>query len=648
MHDKSLSALLQELISSHQWMVHRADKAPRRATDGKLAAYDDSANWCSYHEAVAVLAKPFLELTGIGFVLTRGNLHSCIDLDDAAKNPKATPELIAEINEVHAKIRARFDGITYGESSPSGTGRHIWGKGTSANRQWTKDGVKVCEIFGGPHYVTMTGNANGLAIADAQSLLDELVQALDTNYGKSVSESTEGSQDEFLALLGPANLTDEQVSAEVIRMQAPLWSDAPAEKDSEKNLALAKEIAVVSRDKEQTLRVYRTAPSTQRDKAQKNAPRTVFNAFVKLAQIKFDNDIPSYTWHAEWLRRTLVVSHTGRKQEQNTEQPAGKEWSIDDIKDPRDYGFPPAEWIIPGLLCEALYTLIVAPDGAGKSILALALARAISEGRPFLGHKVKARQVLYLDRENPHATIEDRFLWLGLKRGNPLLKYFGLHEPGQDVPWPNDPKLIEWVRANKPVIVFDSLVRYLPKGDDAPTADIVAFNKHITLLRGLGCTPIVLHHTGKGETTLEGRGSKDITAGCDFKLLIEKTRTEGELLRQIKIKRLRTRLPVKNGIPETCAIDIGAEGSFTIGVIAGTQKDLNSVHLKMQGILEQNPSCNSGKFEKLCEDVKIARKVARQFLKTGVEDGLISRVKSTAGAHNFTWIEAKAEIPWEQ
>jgi RecA-family ATPase len=69
-------------------------------------------------------------------------------------------------------------------------------------------------------------------------------------------------------------------------------------------------------------------------------------------------------------------------------------------------------YLVDELIMEGAITLWSGESGDGKSTLALALAAAVAQGRPFLGRTVIQRPVLYMDRENPIATVKDRVLRL--------------------------------------------------------------------------------------------------------------------------------------------------------------------------------------------------------------------------------------------
>ena len=68
---------------------------------------------------------------------------------------------------------------------------------------------------------------------------------------------------------------------------------------------------------------------------------------------------------------------------------------------------PPLTFLIDNLLAEDFLTLLVAPGGIGKSLIALYAAIAVGLGLPFLGLETRRRRVLYVDFELP-AVVQQR------------------------------------------------------------------------------------------------------------------------------------------------------------------------------------------------------------------------------------------------
>ncbi len=121
---------------------------------------------------------------------------------------------------------------------------------------------------------------------------------------------------------------------------------------------------------------------------------------------------------------------------------------------------PPRVWHVPGLLPDGCLTLLYGDAGSYKSYLALGLAVAKASGREFLGHKLKAGAVLYLDAE---LDVEEF-----LRRAYRVARGLGLERPPEGLHYARLPEslanpglsqaLEEVVRELSPSIsVLDSL-----------------------------------------------------------------------------------------------------------------------------------------------------------------------------------------------
>ncbi len=165
---------------------------------------------------------------------------------------------------------------------------------------------------------------------------------------------------------------------------------------------------------------------------------------------------------------------------------------------------PAPRIIVDGLLGEGV-TVLVAPAKAGKTWMALAAARAIATGRPWMGSEVEQGDVIYLDKQNGEAVLQDRMRQLLDGDNTPLDRLhfaydwprFGADESGLE-------RLGSALDANRTIstVVVDMLVdmRPLRKGQqdkDVYQSDYVllahlnrfALKRHTALL--------ILHHANK-------------------------------------------------------------------------------------------------------------------------------------------------------
>jgi hypothetical protein len=180
--------------------------------------------------------------------------------------------------------------------------------------------------------------------------------------------------------------------------------------------------------------------------------------------------------------------------------------------------------VIDGVLQEGT-CFIGANPGHGKTLVALAFAKAICLGEPLFGlpeYKVsKPRNVIYLIPESGDRAFrkrgeafrlpqDDRFIARTISSGGPLAL--------------SDPALMEAVRQLTPVVILDTASRFLQSNDENSAAQNRLLVNDVIALRAAGAVAvIILHHAKKSTTekretmTLENmlRGTSDFGAMCD-------------------------------------------------------------------------------------------------------------------------------------
>jgi hypothetical protein len=185
----------------------------------------------------------------------------------------------------------------------------------------------------------------------------------------------------------------------------------------------------------------------------------------------------------------------------------------------------PIDMVIEGALQEGT-CFIGANPGDGKTLVALAFAKAISTGTPLFGlpqHAVKkSRTVIYLIPESgDHAfrrrcesfripDDKEKFMARTVSAGVPLEL--------------NDPYLMQAVRETKAVVILDTASRFMKSMDENSAAqNRQLVNDVVTLLAAGAVCVILIHHatksakTNQERMTLENmlRGTGDFGAMCD-------------------------------------------------------------------------------------------------------------------------------------
>jgi hypothetical protein len=194
---------------------------------------------------------------------------------------------------------------------------------------------------------------------------------------------------------------------------------------------------------------------------------------------------------------------------------------------------------------------IGATTGQGKTWLAGALSKALTQGRNFLG-TFKVREivpVLYLVPEMNGRAFRRRCERFGIKG-----QLFRCMTISDGVPCDlSDPALLAAVRELKPVIILDTAIRFSTGGDENSASDVSQnLAKAIFALIYAGARAVIcLHHRSKDsarseEMTVENvlRGSGDLAAIADAVWGMQYDRGDGSAAYLKESKRL-VRLSVR-------------------------------------------------------------------------------------------------------
>lgn len=181
------------------------------------------------------------------------------------------------------------------------------------------------------------------------------------------------------------------------------------------------------------------------------------------------------------------------------------------------------EWRVEGMIAQGSITMICAESGTGKTWLGYYLAGCVANCIPVLGHSVIGCKVLYLDGENPLYVAKQRLKDLGFSDSPNLTMWGGWN--AAPPPGPNDPLVIEFAREHKGLIVYDSLIEF-HSGSEQSSTETRTFMRRFRHLANFGASVVVLHHSGKAETSKLYRGSSDIKAAVDTAYALTRTGQE--------------------------------------------------------------------------------------------------------------------------
>jgi archaellum biogenesis ATPase FlaH len=136
-------------------------------------------------------------------------------------------------------------------------------------------------------------------------------------------------------------------------------------------------------------------------------------------------------------------------------------------------------------------------EKSGKSILMAYICKCIRNGvKVFHKFAVVQTPVVYLDMENNKAEITNNTA--PFRRLGPELIRFKTRETG--VPKLDDPCFLAFCEKFRPVIVLDSLTKFLENADPFHPKDMSDLFDKLLDLCAVGATVIVIHHSTKADT----------------------------------------------------------------------------------------------------------------------------------------------------
>lgn len=337
------------------------------------------------------------------------------------------------------------------------------------------------------------------------------------------------------------------------------------------------------------------------------------------APLPQDEPIPDYIRQSvgDWIAAT-TAGNAGPQEP----------FRVEDIKSPFAYESKPIAFVIPNLVAPGCITMLTGDSGCGKTTLVTKLAAAISEGRSFPdGSPMQPRPVLYLDGENTLPVVQERLRRLRINP-NSRFKYWGLHVTG-DLAALEDAAIQSWVVKSepKPVIFIDSKIDYF-KGKENDSDDSKDFFRPLRKWTAQGAAVVVLHHTGKGETTKVYRGASDTKAQLDIGYVM--TNAGDMRLTNLSLKAFKARITVSEKLDF-----VYSNGEF---IPQDARQASDSI---LNQILRDNPGINRSEFKVAAKEKRIGRNEADNFLDTGIGMG---RVLTRPGEKNAQHLFLKEAV----
>lgn len=185
----------------------------------------------------------------------------------------------------------------------------------------------------------------------------------------------------------------------------------------------------------------------------------------------------------------------------------------------------PMEWVIKGWIPKQSISMIYGESGVGKSFIALDMACSIASGKPWQNVKTSQGTVVYMAGEGNYGIRQRIASWCK-KNGIKDLDNLLVSNKPIDLDAPNGAlKVIEAIRELCPnsvgILYIDTLNNHMSGDENSARDTRTMINNCKIIAAALGCTVVLLHHTGLNDASkFRARGSSAWKGSLDSSLLI--------------------------------------------------------------------------------------------------------------------------------
>ncbi len=463
----------QELRNRAQWCLAGDDKRPLQLNKTNASTIDPRT-WSTFD---AVYAKALEYGLGMGYVLSKLDPFTCIDLDIKANSSDEHK------NRVH-KIVNEFASFT--ERSVSGNGYHIWLKG-NVEQGRKKDGV---EVYSSERFIVCTGSIEkNLPIENRQPLLASLYYQLSPEEEEvelPPDQPEVQSDDEILQKAWSSENKDK-----FINHWNANWEKIGHQDHSTADISLLQMLAFYTPNNKQLKRLFLLSELGKRDKAKRAdyLQRTIHR--VRLNEAKEDRENRKAIEHGKQNAEAIIRNWKAKRS------------SRIKVYSPQELAKRPSlKWLVKGILPESGLVSIYGAPSAGKSFLVLDLLAHVAAGDYWFGQKTKVCNVAYVAFEGMGGIPQRAQAFT--KHYRPLKSIKFVEAPAINLLEDNDRKdfvavLKEHLLTNG-VICLDTLAASAPGMDENSSEGMGKLIGEVTKIQQeVGGLIILVHHSGKDD-----------------------------------------------------------------------------------------------------------------------------------------------------
>ena len=583
------TAIPAELKAIPHWVCWRAvpnedriEKIPVCTATGNNASSTDPRTWTDYTSAAKAASTQ--DGLGLGFVFQQNagivgvDLDKCRDPETGALEPWAE-EIVNSLN-------------TYGEVSPSGRGLHLYMCGTLPPGRRKKGNVEVYEHG---RFFTVTGHHLAGTPTTIANLTGELA-AFHARYLANPAPERPASTMTRAATLGDVEIIEKCRAAKNAPKFEGLWQgDASGyASQSDADLAMIGMLKFYTQDAGQLDRLFRQsrlmrAKWDERRGDQTYGERTIAEALAHVRE--------TYTAHKGPMGSVSNVAQYAVGEPEARQQVPDLSQALVTYTDLLALEIPERPRYLPWLL-ERSNVMVFGPRGIGKTFFQLALAVALTTGKPLWKWACpKPVGVLYVDGEMPLDELRQRTTDLMETPPTASLEFLTsqlvYQRCGKDLVLTSDAMRQEIVkildaRPEICVMILDNISCLFSGLNEDSKQDWEPNNAWLIRLRHRGITTILVHHAGKGgqQRGTSGREDSldtviqlakptggDARDGCHFELSFTKCRSvTGEAVAplDVKLQTVNERLQWEWKLLEVSTLD-RARQLFTEGVSSPTE-----------------------------------------------------------------------------